>query len=104
METDKENRLVDTEDGKGKGDEWRDWNGNIYTTIYKIESWWEFDVWLRELKPGPSDNLEGWDGVGGGREVQEEGGICIFMADSYTDIQQKPTQYCKAIILQLKIN
>ena len=23
------------------------------------------------------DNLEGWDGVGGGREVQEGGGICI---------------------------
>ena len=28
------------------------------------------------------DNLEGWDGVGGGREVQEEGDICIPMADS----------------------
>ena len=26
-------------------------------------------VWLRELKPGLDDNLEGLDGVGGGREV-----------------------------------
>ena len=28
------------------------------------------------------DNLEGWNGVGGGREVQEGGDICILMADS----------------------
>ena len=28
------------------------------------------------------DNLEGCDGVGGGREVQEEEDICIPMADS----------------------
>ena len=28
------------------------------------------------------DNLEGWDGVGGQREVQEGGDICITMTDS----------------------
>ena len=28
------------------------------------------------------DNLEGWDGVGGGREVQEGGDMCMPMADS----------------------
>ena len=30
------------------------------------------------------DNLEGWDGVGGGREVQEGGGIyvCLPIAES----------------------
>ena len=28
------------------------------------------------------DNLEGWDGVGGGREAQEGEVICIPMADS----------------------
>ena len=28
------------------------------------------------------DNLEGWDGVGDGREVQEGGDIYIPMADS----------------------
>ena len=27
------------------------------------------------------DNLEGCDGVGGGREIQEGGDICIPMAD-----------------------
>jgi len=26
-----------------------------------------------------SDNLEGWDGVGGGQQVQEEGGIYIYI-------------------------
>ena len=28
------------------------------------------------------DNVEGWNGTGGGREVQEGGEICIPMADS----------------------
>jgi len=32
--------------------------------------------------PGSCNNLEGWDGEGGGREVQEGGGIYIPMADS----------------------
>ena len=29
------------------------------------------------------DNLEGWEKVGGGRDVQEGGDICIPMANSY---------------------
>ena len=29
------------------------------------------------------DDLVGGDGVGGGREVQEGGDICILMADSH---------------------
>ena len=29
------------------------------------------------------DNVEGWDRVGGGREVHEGGDICIPMADSW---------------------
>ena len=28
------------------------------------------------------DDLDGWDGAGDGREVQEEGDICIHIADS----------------------
>ena len=34
----------------------------------KIDSQWEFVVWLRELKQGLCNNLEGWDGEGGSRE------------------------------------
>ena len=42
---------------------------------------WEFAVWLRKLKQGLCIILEGWDGEGDGREVQEGGHISIPMAD-----------------------
>ena len=46
-------------------------------------------------------NLEGQDGEGvAGRFKREE--TCILMADSRS-VWQKPTQHCKAIIVQLKI-
>ena len=50
--------------------------------MYKIDSQWEFAVLRRELNLVLCDSLEGWGGVGGGREVQEVGVICILMADS----------------------
>ena len=34
-----------------------------------------------ELKLVLCDNLEGWDGVGDRKEVQEGGDICLPMAD-----------------------
>ena len=49
-------------------------------------------------------NLEGWEQVGGGKEVQEGGVICIPMALIRVDVWQKPTQYREATIIQLKIN
>ena len=60
-------------------------NMETYITICKIDSHWEFAVWLRKLKQGLCINLEVWDGEGDGREVQK--GIpfvflCIPMADS----------------------
>ena len=57
-------------------------NMETYITICKIDSQGEFAVWLRELKPGLCNNLEGWDGEDGGREGQEGGDICIPMSDS----------------------
>ena len=57
-------------------------NLEMYITICNIDSQWESTVWLGELKPRLCNNLEGWDGEGGGREVQEEGDIGIPMADS----------------------
>ena len=36
----------------------------------------------QELKKGFYNNLEGWNGEGDGREVQEGGDICIPKADS----------------------
>ena len=41
--------------------------------------------------------------LGGGREVQE-GGTYVNLWLIPVDVWQKPTQYCKAITLQLKIN
>ena len=53
-----------------------------YITICKIESQWEFAVGLRGLKPGFGNNLEGWDGEGGGRDVQVKGDMGKPMPDS----------------------
>ena len=53
-------------------------NMETYITTYKIDSQWEFAVWLRKLKQGPSINLEEWVGEGDGREVQK-GGIYVYL-------------------------
>ena len=55
-----------------------------YITICKLDSQWEFAVWLRKLKQGLYINLDELDGGGGEdeREVQKGGTICIPMADS----------------------
>ena len=58
-----------------------DSNMETYITIYKIGSQEEFAVYLKKLQQGLCINLEGWDGEGGGREVQKRGEICIPMAD-----------------------
>ena len=57
-------------------------NMETYITVCKIDSLWEFAVYLRELKQGLCINLEVWFGQGDGRKVQEGGDICIPMADS----------------------
>ena len=57
-------------------------NMENYITIWKIDSQWEFAVWLRKLKQGLCINLEGWDVEGDGRGLQRGGDICIPMADS----------------------
>ena len=55
-------------------------NMETYITICKIDSQWEFAVWLRKLKR--TLYLEGWDEAGDGREVQKGGDIYLPMADS----------------------
>ena len=57
-------------------------NMEAYITICKIDSQWEFAVWLRKLKQGLCINLEGWDGEEDGREFKKGGNISISMADS----------------------
>ena len=59
----------------------------------------EFALRLREFKPGLYNNLEGWDGVGG-RFMKEETYVHLWLI--HVDVWQKPTKFCKTIILQLK--
>ena len=49
-----------------------------YIAVCKTDSQWEFAVWLRKLKQGLCTNLEGWDGVGQGWEVQKGRDIYIL--------------------------
>ena len=56
-------------------------NIETYITICKIDSQWEFAVWLRKLKQVFCINLEGWVGKG----VSKGGDICIPMADAGRD-------------------
>ena len=53
-------------------------NMGTYITICKIDSQWEFAVWLRKLKWGLCINLEGWDEAEDGREGQK-GGIRVYL-------------------------
>ena len=73
-----------------------------YTTICKIDSQWEFAVWLRKLKQGLCINLEGWHWEGDGKGGSKGRG-CIPMADSCRGLTET-TKFCKAIILHKKIN
>ena len=75
---------------EGEGGMYGENNMETYSTLCKIDSQWEFAVWLRKLKPGLWNNLEGWDGEGGGREVQEGGGIWVpmFGRNQHNSIKQ----------------
>ena len=74
-----------------------------YNTICKIDSQWEFAVWLRELKQGLYDRLRLKGGVGkemGWRSGRE--GTWEYLWLILVDVWQKTTILCTAIILQLK--
>ena len=50
-----------------------------YITMCKIDSQWEFAVWLRKLQQGLCVNLEGY-GEGAGRELQKGGVyVCLWL-------------------------
>ena len=55
---------------------------NIYITICKIDSQWEFDGWCREPNAGAlwQPGGIGWGGCGWG--AQDGGDTCVPMADS----------------------
>ena len=57
-------------------------NMEAYIATCKVDSQWEFSVWLRKLKQGLYINLEGWDEEGDAKELQRGGDICIPKDDS----------------------
>ena len=77
----KQRRDLQTREEGRRGAKYRE-SMEIYITICKRDSQWEFAVCLRELKQGLCINLEGWNGEGNMREVQEGGDIRTPMADS----------------------
>ena len=81
-DTDMENRLVDK---VGEGEGWTNWERSMETYILPYVKQRASGNLLYEAEnsnPVLCDNLEGWDGMGGRREVQEGGDICIPMAGS----------------------
>ena len=62
----------------GEGEMYGESNMETYITMYKIDSQWEFAVWLRKPKQGLCINLEGWDGEGGRWEGGSRGRGYMF--------------------------
>ena len=90
----------------GEGEDGTNWESSIetYTLPYvKLDSQWKFTVWHRSSNLELYNNLEAWDGVGGGKEVHKGGDICIAMADSRWCMAESNT-ILKAIVFWLKIN
>ena len=72
-------------------------NMEIYIIICKIDSQWEFAVWLRELKQGLCINLEGRYGEGDRREVEKGGDICRPMSDFTLRFDRKLQNFVKQL-------
>ena len=95
------NRLADT---GGEGEVGTNWESSMetYTLPYlKLDSGKllydsESSNWVL------CDNVEGWDGVGGGVGGSRRREHTYTYGQFMLILWQKPTQYCKAIILQLK--
>ena len=82
--------------GRWEGwDELGDQDWHVYTTMCKTDSQREPAVQHRELSLVLCDDLDGWDGGGGEREVQREG-IYVYIQLIRFIVQQKLTQHCKA--------
>ena len=88
----------------GEGEGGMIWENSIGTCILpylKQVTRCKFDAWSRALKAGPLGQLGGGNGKGGGRVVQY-GETYVHLRVIHVDVWQKPPQYCKEIILQLK--
>ena len=57
----------------GEGEMYGKSNMETYITVCKIDSQWEFAVYLRKLKQGLCINLQGWMGREMGERFKREG-------------------------------
>ena len=57
---------------EGEGEMYRNSNMETYITMCKIDSLWEFAIWLRKLKQELCINLKGWDGEEIGERFKRE--------------------------------
>ena len=73
-------------------------NMKIHITICKINSQWEFAIYLRKLKQQLCITLEGWDGEGDGNFKKE--GIYVYLWLIHVEVWQKTAKFSKTIILQ----
>ena len=82
-DADLENRLVDTFE---EGEVGMNWESSIETYTLTYVKWIASGNLLYDTGSSNSvlcDNLEGWDWMGGGREVSEGGDTSIPVADSH---------------------
>ena len=94
--------LTDIKEGRRGWDEWREQHGNIYTTIY-ITASGNFLYESRNSNQGSvTTQRRGMGQEVGGRFRREGTYVDLWLI--HVDVWQKPTQHCKEIILQLKIN
>ena len=71
---------MDTGGGEeGEGKMYGESKMEIYNTMCKIDSQWEFAVCCSKLKQELCVHLQAWDGEGDRKEVQEGEAICIPM-------------------------
>ena len=69
----------------GEGEGGTNWESSIetYTLTYlKFDSQWKLAYDAASPNQVCYDNLDGRDGIGGGRKVHQGGDMCIPMADS----------------------
>ena len=99
-----ENRLMDLGWGEeGEGKMFGDSNIEIYHSTCKINSRWEFSVWLRELKQGLWDRLKsGMEREMGGRSGKEGTWVCLWPI--LVDVWQKSQNSVKQLYFNLKIH
>ena len=82
---------------KGEDELYGESNIETYITICKIESQWEFAVCCRKLKQELYVNLEGWDGEGDWREVQEGVGMAHLYGSFMLRFERKSQNSVKQL-------